>query len=116
MPDKKAIRVVVDVRCELGEGPIWHSERETLLWFDVYAQVLFETDAKGEPVRALGFGGRTYRRVLDCRGKCNRPLSYKSGDRRTLAIGVAGGRQFGDPHKRLPRRAGRCVLDRHDGR
>jgi sugar lactone lactonase YvrE len=52
------LRVAVDVRCELGEGPIWHPERETLLWVDVYAQVLYEADANGGALRALGFGER----------------------------------------------------------
>jgi sugar lactone lactonase YvrE len=50
MASKDEVRVVVDSRCELGEGPIWHPERESLLWCDIYAQVLFETDAKGGPL------------------------------------------------------------------
>ena len=24
-----------DRRCELGEGPLWHPEREQLFWFDI---------------------------------------------------------------------------------
>ncbi len=28
-------------RCELGEGPLWHPEREALFWFDVLGQKLF---------------------------------------------------------------------------
>lgn len=56
MPAKTEVRVAADVRCELGEGPIWHPERQTLIWFDIYAQVLFESDGKGGPIRALGFG------------------------------------------------------------
>lgn len=56
MPSDSKVRVAVDSRCELGEGPIWHPERASLIWFDIYAQVLFEADAKGGPVHVLGFG------------------------------------------------------------
>ena len=41
MLNSKDVRVAVDVRCELGEGPIWHPERETLLWVDVYVGSLY---------------------------------------------------------------------------
>lgn len=56
MPGDDAVRVAVDVRCQLGEGPIWHPERRTLLWFDIYGQVLHEAAADCGAVRALGFG------------------------------------------------------------
>lgn len=56
MANDRNLRVAAAVRCELGEGPIWHPERNTLLWFDIYARVLFEADGKGGPVRTLGFG------------------------------------------------------------
>ena len=56
MASSAEVRIAADVRCELGEGPIWHPERQSLIWFDIYAQVLFEGDGKGGPIRALGFG------------------------------------------------------------
>jgi sugar lactone lactonase YvrE len=56
VPGDTAVRVAFDVRCKLGEGPIWHSERRTLLWFDIYGQVLYEADADGGAIRTFGFG------------------------------------------------------------
>ncbi len=56
MSDQREVRVAVDVRCELGEGPIWHPERASLLWFDIVGQVLYEANAKGGAIRAIGFG------------------------------------------------------------
>jgi sugar lactone lactonase YvrE len=58
MAKRKDVRVAVDVCCELGEGPIWHPERETLHWVDVYAQVLYESNANGGALRSFGFGER----------------------------------------------------------
>ncbi len=56
MPGKVEVRVAIDVRCELGESPIWHPERASLLWFDIFGQVLYEADATGSAIRAFGFG------------------------------------------------------------
>ncbi|MDF0603107.1 SMP-30/gluconolactonase/LRE family protein [Psychromarinibacter sp. C21-152] len=37
-------------RCELGEGPLWHPERQQLFWFDILsAQLMTQTD--GAPRR-----------------------------------------------------------------
>jgi sugar lactone lactonase YvrE len=56
MSNKEEFRVAIDVRCELGEGPIWHPERASLLWFDIEGQVLYEADPNGNAIRAHGFG------------------------------------------------------------
>lgn len=50
------VRVAVDVRCELGEGPLWHPKRGRLLWFDIKGQTLFEASVDGGGLRAFGFG------------------------------------------------------------
>ena len=51
-----------DRRCILGEGPLWHPEREQLFWFDIMRQQLLSRDASGplkwrfdEPVAAAGW-------------------------------------------------------------
>ena len=41
-------RLLIDSKCELGEGPIWHSERQQLFWFDINEQSLFAANADGE--------------------------------------------------------------------
>jgi len=33
--------------CSLGEGPLWHSGRQSLFWFDIDNQVLFEKGLAG---------------------------------------------------------------------
>lgn len=35
-------------RCTLGEGPLWHPQRERLFWFDIPAGHLHECDALGQ--------------------------------------------------------------------
>ncbi|KFL32508.1 hypothetical protein JP75_02855 [Devosia riboflavina] len=41
-------RLLIDSKCELGEGPIWHAERQQLFWFDINEQSLFAANADGE--------------------------------------------------------------------
>ncbi|WP_299623753.1 SMP-30/gluconolactonase/LRE family protein [uncultured Tateyamaria sp.] len=41
-----------DTACELGEGPLWHPQRNTLFWFDILGSTLF---CKGETEEAWGF-------------------------------------------------------------
>ena len=55
MSKKKASRLAVDVRCALGEGPIWHPDRASLIWFDIAGQVLYESDAKGGEISSIKF-------------------------------------------------------------
>lgn len=51
-----------DRRCILGEGPLWHPERQQLFWFDIMRHRLLSRDANGalewrfdEPVSAAGW-------------------------------------------------------------
>ncbi|WGW03548.1 SMP-30/gluconolactonase/LRE family protein [Tropicibacter oceani] len=37
-----------DTICELGEGPLWHPERETFFWFDIMGRKLFEHDGAAQ--------------------------------------------------------------------
>lgn len=41
-------RLLVDSKCELGEGPFWHVARQQLFWFDINEQTLFAANAEGE--------------------------------------------------------------------
>lgn len=40
--------LLIDCRCALGEGPIWHPLREELFWFDIIGQTLHSASAMGE--------------------------------------------------------------------
>ena len=44
--------------CTLGEGPLWHPERKTLIWFDIMDKKLFERGL--ESVQARKFSFETY--------------------------------------------------------
>lgn len=50
-----APHLAVDVRNELGEGIVWHPDRQQLLWFDIYRKCAFLADADGTNVTAYGF-------------------------------------------------------------
>jgi len=41
-------RLLIDSKCELGEGPFWHPARQQLFWFDINEQTLFAATADGE--------------------------------------------------------------------
>jgi len=43
-----SVDVVSTTNCSLGEGPLWHPERQGLFWFDINAKTLFcrENDAE----------------------------------------------------------------------
>ena len=43
-------RLILDSKCQLGEGPIWHPGRQQLFFFDINEETLFAMDAKGEIV------------------------------------------------------------------
>lgn len=36
--------------CHLGEGPLWHPERQQLFWFDILSKRLLSQDSAGEPL------------------------------------------------------------------
>jgi sugar lactone lactonase YvrE len=41
-------RLLIDSKCELGEGPFWHPARQQLFFFDINEQSLFAASADGE--------------------------------------------------------------------
>ncbi|MEX0351565.1 MAG: SMP-30/gluconolactonase/LRE family protein [Paracoccaceae bacterium] len=41
-------RAFDDRPCELGEGPLWHPERQQLFWFDIIGKRLMTRDADGQ--------------------------------------------------------------------
>lgn len=43
-------KLLLDCKCELGEGPIWHPGRQQLFFFDINEQTLFAVTAAGEIV------------------------------------------------------------------
>lgn len=45
----------IDSRCTLGEGPIWHHQRQRLFWFDIVNATLFEADTAGNIVKRFTF-------------------------------------------------------------
>jgi len=65
--------------CTLGEGPLWHPERERLFWFDIPKGLLYCCDALGGQPRSWGFG---------------EPASAAGWvDRKTLIVATASGLQ-----------------------
>ncbi|MEM8748769.1 MAG: SMP-30/gluconolactonase/LRE family protein [Pseudomonadota bacterium] len=42
--------------CTLGEGPLWHPERERLFWFDIPAGILYSTNPFGGQLQQWRFG------------------------------------------------------------
>ena len=43
-------------KCTLGEGPLWHPERERLFWFDIPAGELYSCNGFGDQPRSWNFG------------------------------------------------------------
>jgi len=59
------VRVFDETRCSLGEGPLWHPERQELLWFDINGHRLYARSGNarntwqfGEYVSAAGWVSR----------------------------------------------------------
>lgn len=50
-------RVYDDRPCQLGEGPLWHPERQELFWFDILGRTLMSRDKSGP--RAWAFDDLT---------------------------------------------------------
>ncbi|MFW2588005.1 SMP-30/gluconolactonase/LRE family protein [Sagittula sp. SSi028] len=38
------VTILSDTKCILGEGALWHPERQSFLWFDILGHTLFEHD------------------------------------------------------------------------
>lgn len=41
-------KLLIDSKCQLGEGPIWHPGRQQLFFFDINEETLFAVTADGE--------------------------------------------------------------------
>jgi sugar lactone lactonase YvrE len=39
---KQTLTVFSNVPCELGEGPLWHPQRQSLFWLDILEKILYE--------------------------------------------------------------------------
>lgn len=51
----KAATLLVDCRCSLGEGPVWHDGLQKLFWFDINGQTMFCCDAEGQSLQQWPF-------------------------------------------------------------
>jgi sugar lactone lactonase YvrE len=47
------VEVFQPIRAQLGEGPCWHPQRQTLWWIDILGRKYFEADLAGTPPRVL---------------------------------------------------------------
>ncbi|QQR40522.1 SMP-30/gluconolactonase/LRE family protein [Devosia rhizoryzae] len=48
-------QLLVDSQCALGEGPVWHVERQQLFWVDINNKELFAASADGEIQQSWAF-------------------------------------------------------------
>ena len=51
----KLVEVFDETLCSLGEGPLWHPLRESLIWFDIMGKSLFERKTVDTKARRLSF-------------------------------------------------------------
>ena len=51
----KSVEIFDKTLCELGEGPVWHPLRESLIWFDIMGKSLFERKIGDTKPRRLSF-------------------------------------------------------------
>ena len=51
----KLVEVFDETLCSLGEGPLWHPLRESLIWFDIMGKSLFERKIEDTKARKLSF-------------------------------------------------------------
>lgn len=89
------VSVVSDHRCILGEGVFWHPERESLFWFDILGQRMFEKAGDDlrfwdfdRPVSAAGWVDRDSLLVATARDLVVFDLS--SGTEKSLCALEAG--------------------------
>ncbi|MDB5505712.1 MAG: gluconolactonase [Devosia sp.] len=50
-------RLLIDSQCALGEGPLWHPERQQLFYFDINNRSLFAAKADGTAAGQWSFDG-----------------------------------------------------------
>ena len=51
----KQVEIFDYTLCALGEGPMWHPLRESLIWFDIMGKSLFERKMDDTIARKLSF-------------------------------------------------------------
>ena len=71
------IEILVDVKTELGEGPVWDVEEQRLYWIDSFGCKVFRCTADGREVRAWDVPARIGSMALRSRGGA--VLSLASG-------------------------------------
>lgn len=62
------IEILVDVKTELGEGPIWDVEEQRLYWIDSFGCKVFRCTVDGREVRAWNVPARVGSMALRSRG------------------------------------------------
>jgi sugar lactone lactonase YvrE len=73
-----------DTRCSLGEGPLWHPDRQSFFWFDINACTLFE---KGDgPRREWTFDGH-----VSAAGRVDRDTLVVAHERALLKFDLTTG-------------------------
>lgn len=48
--------ILSEIRCELGEGPVWDEKRAELIWFDINRHVMFISSAEHQTLQAISCG------------------------------------------------------------
>lgn len=51
-------QLLVDIQNTLGEGPMWHNKRATLMWVDIEKKEIFEYDSNTQKVESWYIGHR----------------------------------------------------------
>ena len=51
----KPVEIFDETLCILGEGPVWHPLRESLIWFDIIGKSLLERKIEDTKARKLHF-------------------------------------------------------------
>lgn len=72
--------ILVKANCELGEGPRWHTQRQSLFWVDITNKTLYEYQPVGKNTRSWNIG-----RMVS--------LIFETSQPNLLLLGVQGGLQ-----------------------
>lgn len=51
----RTAKLLIDGKCALGEGPLWHPTRNQLFYLDINNKTLFAVEADGQPVQTWKF-------------------------------------------------------------
>jgi len=91
--------LLLDAAAILGEGPVWHHERKTLLWIDIEGHQLHETAAHGSSARVILIGEQ-----IGCLAPAGGSLVVAGLRSGFSAIDLETGRRtpIEDPERHLP--------------